>query len=95
MVTIMSGLAEFERDLLIERTMEGLAAARVRGRKGGRRPSISQGKRELLVKTVGDGAGVAEAAELLGISRPHAYRILKDEASKATAAPNYRVDTQH
>jgi len=41
MFTIMAGLAQFERDLISERTKEGLKSARARGRKGGR-PTIKQ-----------------------------------------------------
>ena len=41
MFTIMAGLSQFERDLISERTKEGLKSARARGRKGGR-PSIKQ-----------------------------------------------------
>lgn len=81
MAGIMAHLAEFERDLLIERTREGLAAARARGREGGRPPSITEKKRQMLVKAVGAGESVAEAAKLLGISRSHAYRILSEEQS--------------
>ena len=76
---IMAHLAEFERDLLIERTREGLAAARARGREGGRPRSINAKKRAALIKHVRDGESVPEAAKLLGISRSHAYRILSEE----------------
>lgn len=80
MVTIMSGLAEFERDLLIERTREGLAAARARGHEGGRPRSISAKKRQLLVKLVREEEmSVEDAGSELGISRAHAYRILAEE----------------
>ena len=41
MFTIIAGLSQFERDLISERTKEGLESARARGRKGGR-PSIKQ-----------------------------------------------------
>lgn len=39
---IFGALAEFEHNLIRERTLAGLAAARARGRKGGRKPSMSQ-----------------------------------------------------
>jgi DNA invertase Pin-like site-specific DNA recombinase len=39
---IFGALAEFERDLIRERTMAGLQAARARGRKGGRKPAMSE-----------------------------------------------------
>lgn len=38
---IFAALAEFERELIVERTKAGLAAAKVRGRKGGRKPKLS------------------------------------------------------
>jgi len=41
---IFASLAEFERDLISERTRGGLASARARGRKGGRRPKMTPGK---------------------------------------------------
>jgi len=44
MFTIFAGLAEFERDVIRERTMAGLAAARARGRKGGRKPVFTSSK---------------------------------------------------
>lgn len=45
---IFGALAEFERNLIRERTMAGLAAARARGRKGGRRKALDPKKREML-----------------------------------------------
>ena len=44
MFAIFAGLAEFERDVIRERTMAGLAAARARGRKGGRKPVLTAAK---------------------------------------------------
>ncbi len=41
MFGIFAALAEFERELMSERTCAGLAAARARGRKGGRKPKLS------------------------------------------------------
>lgn len=76
MAGVMSHLAEFERDLLIERTHEGLAAARQRGHHGGRPAKISAAKQIELARMVDSGMSVAHAAELLSISRSHAYRLL-------------------
>ena len=44
MFHILASLAEFERDLIRERTMDGLAAARARGRKGGAKPKLGPGQ---------------------------------------------------
>ena len=48
---IFGALAEFERDLIRERTMAGLASARARGRKGGRRPILDE-KRRLVLRSL-------------------------------------------
>ena len=47
---LFGALAEFERTLIRERTQAGLAAARARGRKGGRRPALNADKRALAVR---------------------------------------------
>jgi DNA invertase Pin-like site-specific DNA recombinase len=46
---IFGALAEFERNLIRERTKAGLEAARVRGRKGGRRKKLTAAKRQVAV----------------------------------------------
>ena len=40
---MMGALAEMERELIVERTLAGLAAARAQGRVGGRRPKLTEG----------------------------------------------------
>jgi DNA invertase Pin-like site-specific DNA recombinase len=74
---ILGGIAEFERDLISERTNEGLAAARARGRKGGRRPALSPAKVEHARKLRDGGEHtMTEIAELVGCSRATLYRVL-------------------
>jgi DNA invertase Pin-like site-specific DNA recombinase len=50
---IFASLAEFERDLISERTRTGLASARARGRKGGRRPKMTPAKLRLAMAAMG------------------------------------------
>ena len=76
MVTIMSGLAEFERDLLIERTKEGVAHARAEGRVAGPKPKLSAEQVRLAGKAVESGESVAAVARSLGVSRQTVYRAL-------------------
>lgn len=45
MMTVFQAFSQFERDLIVERTKEGLASARARGRKGGR-PKVKQKKKK-------------------------------------------------
>ena len=75
--TILSSLAQFERDVLVERTREGLNAARARGRCGGRPktdPKTIQ-KAVALYKT--NQYSVTEVTDLTGISKNTLYRAIK------------------
>lgn len=88
---MFSALAEFERDLIRERTMAGLAAARARGRKGGRKPVLNADQEALLRKLAADRNNTpAFICATLGISRTSFYRYLAKPApapATATAAP--------
>lgn len=74
--TMIAAFAEFEREIMRSRTIDGLAAARSRGRIGGRKPAMSQAKIEAAKKMYTEGRFVKEIAELLGVSRPTIYRAL-------------------
>lgn len=74
---LFASLAEFERALIKERTKAGLAAARTRGRMGGRKPSLSPKKIDLARKMYeSKDSTVAEIASVLGVSRATIYRHL-------------------
>lgn len=81
---IFGALAEFERDLIRERTMAGLAAARARGRKGGRptvwTPAKLQTARQMHESRQHD---VATIARTLGVSRASVYRALGGPSSNS------------
>ena len=81
----MTGVfAQLERDLIRQRTMDGLQAARARGRKGGRRAKLTEAQaaevrrlydaREKTVKEIG---------ELFGITRESVYRYVKGKEAAA------------
>jgi DNA invertase Pin-like site-specific DNA recombinase len=74
---VMAAIAEFERALISERTVEGLVAARARGRKGGRRPVLSAAEvaHARQLRAAGKHT-MAEIAELVGCSRATLYRVL-------------------
>src|SRR5712691_8385920 len=76
---LMGALAEFERDLIRERTNAGLAAARVRGRVGGRpRRLATNGKVALARRLFADpNHSVPEICSTLGISRSTLYRYVR------------------
>lgn len=74
---MIASFAEFERDLIVERTHEGLRTARANGRVGGRRPKLS-GKQQAEVRRMhGAGRTIVDIAELFGVSRPVIYRVLE------------------
>jgi DNA invertase Pin-like site-specific DNA recombinase len=81
---IFGALAEFERNLIRERTKAGLEAARARGRKGGRKKKLDQKKRALAVELYRSKKHtIPEICQLVGgISKPTLYAYV-EEAEKA------------
>jgi DNA invertase Pin-like site-specific DNA recombinase len=71
---VMASLAQMERELLAERTRAGVAAARRRGRMGGRKRRMTPGKVESARKLLKDGMSPRDVAENLGVSIPTLYR---------------------
>ncbi|MDC9598568.1 recombinase family protein [Xenorhabdus anantnagensis] len=78
---IFASLAEFERDLIVERTQAGLAAARARGRSGGRPPGLNEKAKKKAIAAealyIKGELSVNEIAENLGISKVTLYRYLR------------------
>jgi DNA invertase Pin-like site-specific DNA recombinase len=74
-LTVLGGLAEFERSLIAERTAEGREQARRAGRKLGRPFKLTKHQREAAIKFRQDGKSNAEIARLLGVSRSTVSRI--------------------
>lgn len=74
---IFAALAEFEREIIRERTNAGLAAARARGRKGGRHPKVTPAKLATARKLYDAREHtVAEIADIVGVARSTLYRAL-------------------
>lgn len=78
MFHLFAALAEFEHDLIRERTHAGLAAARVRGKWGGR-PKVLDAKQTALARALyhAQELDVREICGLLGIGKTTFYRYLK------------------
>lgn len=81
-LTMIAAFAEFERNIMQSRTMDGLAAARARGRVGGRKPKMTQTKILTAKKMYADGLHITDIAETLGVSRPTIYRVLEVKQGK-------------
>ncbi len=77
MMQVIGAFAQFERDMVKERTRAGLAAAAAQGRKGGRRPKLSREQREAMVQMVeSEARTAAEAARLFGVSAATVSRLI-------------------
>ena len=80
--SIFAGISQFERDLIQERTVEGLNAARARGRMGGR-PKADQKKIDLALRMYEDKtSSVSEILKVSGISKATLYSYVKQRGLK-------------
>jgi DNA invertase Pin-like site-specific DNA recombinase len=75
MLTMLGAVAEFERELMLERQREGIAKAKADGRYKGRVPT-AQRKADEVLKRKADGMSADAIAKQLGIGRASVYRIL-------------------
>jgi DNA invertase Pin-like site-specific DNA recombinase len=77
MFSVLGAIAQFERDLIRERTLDGLARARAEGRTGGRRPTIT-GQKALLVKRLStEGLSLRQIAASVDASPAAVHRFLQ------------------
>src|SRR3954454_4848902 len=77
---IFGSLAEFEREIIRERTNAGLTAARSRGKLGGRPKALSESKAEMARQLYADRThSINEICQTLGVSRTTFYRYVKPE----------------
>lgn len=95
---IFASLAEFEREIIRERTLAGLEAAKARGKKGGRKPGLSKEslRKASTVKTLFDlGQTMDEIATTLEISRATGYRyleLMREKETKLVVNQNSKKD---
>lgn len=95
-LTIFAGLSQLERDIIRERTLAGLAAARARGRKGGRKSVFTPSKLRRAMAAMASPETIAtELCEELGVSRSALYAHVRPdgqptEKGKAILQPQGR-----
>jgi DNA invertase Pin-like site-specific DNA recombinase len=75
MLTILAGVATWEREIMLERQREGIAKAKAEGRYKGRAPT-ARAKAADIIRLAGEGATRERIASDLGISVPSVYRVL-------------------
>jgi putative DNA-invertase from lambdoid prophage Rac len=86
-VGVLAAVAQFERDLLIERTQAGLKRAKAEGRVGGRKPSLTdEAKQAILAAHTAGTANFEQLAREHGVSRLTVVRVVKGDGYGRTAA---------
>jgi len=85
LLTVMSGLSQLERDLISQRTKEGLVSAKARGRNGGR-PSKQNDKAGMVMALYDSGMKIADIVRNTELSRSTVNRIVKNYSNKTETA---------
>lgn len=80
-LSVFGALAEFERELIRERTSAGLEAAKARGARIGRPAAVTRDQLSQARTLVNAGHRVGDVARTLGVGRSTLYRALRDEAA--------------
>jgi len=78
--TMLAAIGEFERDLIRERTLDGLARARAEGKVGGRRVSITGQRAKLVRRLAAEGQSIRAIAAAVEASPSAVHRLLGAEA---------------
>jgi DNA invertase Pin-like site-specific DNA recombinase len=86
MLTVLGGLAEFERELIMARTGEGRLRAKARGVRFGRPRSLTPHQRQEAMQRLADGEVQADLARSYGVSQATISRLSGDRPFEAGAA---------
>ena len=78
MLNVMSSVAQFEREMMLERQKEGIAKAKKEGKYTGRKPT-AMAKKDAVLSLLQSGMSKAKVCEQVGISRASLYRILEKQ----------------
>lgn len=91
MFTMISGISQFERDLISQRTREGLESARARGKQGGRKPKLDANKKKAIFdlyqqkKTT-----IKNICDMFGITKPTLYKVIEEISSNNSTENPYK-----
>jgi len=92
---IIAAFAEYEREGIRERTRAGVAAARARGRKGGRKHKLSPAQRSMVINAYNTQTPIRDICHQFRISHTTIHRILKaDKSEKAAATSTVQAQTK-
>jgi DNA invertase Pin-like site-specific DNA recombinase len=77
MLNLVGSIAQFEREIMLERQREGISKAKSEGKYKGRAPT-ARAKADQVLALRKQGKGASDIAELTGVSRASVYRVLKE-----------------
>jgi len=92
-MNIVMSVAEFERELIAERRVEGIAAARAKGVKFGR-PALSDENRELIVNLHLSGLSKLAIIEQTELSQATVYKVIREAIRDSKKAPEFELERQ-
>lgn len=84
LLNVIGSIAQFEREIMLERQREGIAKAKAEGKYKGRKPTAKMKATEVM-DLHHSGVGATDIAKQLGIGRASVYRILQDEVEEDNA----------
>jgi DNA invertase Pin-like site-specific DNA recombinase len=79
-LTVLGGISQFEREMMLERQREGIARAKAEGKYKGRAPTARR-KSKVVLQLKAEGIGATEIAKTLGIGRASVYRIFNEKTA--------------
>lgn len=87
MLNVLGSVAQFEREMMLERQREGIAKAKAQGKYKGRKPTARMKAQEVL-NLLAQGFGKRETAQRLGLSERSVYRIISDQEGQTMVDGN-------
>ena len=78
MLTILSGFATFERNIILERQREGIEIAKQKGKYKGGKQKFKSSDKEEIKKLIEDGISISEISRIMNCSRPTIYKVINE-----------------
>lgn len=90
-MTVFAGIAEFERELIRERTSAGRTAAMTRGVKFGRPQKLTVEQKRLVIRLVDEGQSISQVAKTFGVHIATVYRVLENTDELLPQSSSFRA----
>jgi DNA invertase Pin-like site-specific DNA recombinase len=78
MLAVVAAMAEWERELIVERTLSGLRVAKEKGKVGGRKQTITEGQVQDAIRRQGKGEAMVDIAKEYGVTPAAIYKRIKE-----------------